>query len=208
MKIFKLTLLALVVTVGAVFANTNPIDGTSGYKIGDKVENFSLKNIDDSMISLDSYSDAKGVIVIFTCNHCPYSKMYEDRIIELDKKYKSKGYPVLAINPNDPNVSSGDDFESMKVRAKDKGFTFPYLFDAKQDVFPKFGATKTPHVFILTKKQKDFIVSYIGAIDDSARDESSVDEKYVEDAVDNLLAGEPLEKTETKAIGCSIKVAK
>jgi len=207
MKLLKVTLVLLVFTFSSVFAN-NDNPPVAGYKIGDIVEDFSLKNIDGKIMSLKDFKDKKGIILIFTCNRCPYSKMYEDRIIELDKKYKSKGYPVLAINPNDPSVSIGDDFESMKVRAKEKGFTFPYLFDDKQSVYPKFGATKTPHVFILSKKDKDFAISYIGAIDDSARDESSVGEKYVEDAVDNLLAGKPLEKTETKAIGCSIKVAK
>ena len=204
MKLLKL--IVFIFTISTLSAKTNPIDG--GYKIGDVVKDFSLKNIDDNMMSLKDFDKAKGIILIFTCNHCPYSKMYEDRIIALDKKYKSKGYPVLAINPNDPKISSGDDFESMKVRAKDKGFTFPYLFDEKQNVYPEFGATKTPHVFILSKKSNDFVVSYIGAIDDSARDANAVSEKFVEDAVDNLLAGKPLKKTETKAIGCSIKVAK
>jgi len=206
MKFLKTTIVLLTLTVGTLFAGTgNPGEG---YNIGDKVENFSLKNIDDTTVSLADYKDAKGVILIFTCNHCPYSKMYEDRIIALDKKYKEKGYPVVAINPNDPNVSYGDDFESMKVRAEQKGFTFPYLFDEKQDVFPKFGATRTPHVFILSKKDSDFVLSYIGAIDDNARDANGVSEMYVADAVDNLLAGKTLEKTKTKAIGCSIKVAK
>ncbi len=207
MKKIKLVIALFALTLTTVFANTDnpPIES---YKIGDKVSDFTLKNIDDKMVSLSDYKAGKGVVLIFTCNHCPYSKMYEDRIIELDKKYKEKGYPVVAVNPNDPGVSAGDDFDSMKDRAKQKGFTFPYLFDADQNVYPKFGATKTPHVFILNKKGDDFVLSYIGAIDDNARDASSVSEKYVENALDNLLAGKALEKTETKAIGCSIKVAK
>ena len=207
MKTLKTTLLLVVLTVSTAFAFNNP-HPIHGYKIGDLVEDFSLKNIDDKSISLKDFKDAKGIVVVFTCNHCPYSKMYEDRIIALDKKYKTKGYPVVAINPNDPSVSIGDDFESMKVRAKEKGFTFPYLFDAKQSVYPKFGATKTPHVFILKKETKGFVLNYIGAIDDNARNASGVSEKFAEDAIDNLLAGKALEKTETKAIGCSIKVAR
>ncbi|PQJ82051.1 thioredoxin family protein [Polaribacter glomeratus] len=177
---------------------------TDGYKVGDKIENFKLKNIDDKMVSLSDYKAAKGFIIIFTCNMCPYSVANEDRIIALDAKYKTKGYPVIAINPNDPNVSTGDGFEDMKVRAAEKRFTFPYLFDAKQDVFPKFGALKTPHVYIVTKNTMK--VEYIGAIDNSSKNADAVTEKYVEDAVDALLVGKKPEKTETRAIGCSIKV--
>ena len=175
------------------------------YTIGDKAEDFSLRNVDGKMVSLADYKEAKGFIVIFTCNTCPYSVANEDRIIELDKKYKSKGFPVIAINPNNPEASSGDSFELMKARAAEKGFTFPYLLDEGQEVYPKYGATKTPHVFVLEKENKDLIVKYIGAIDDSARDASSVRKKYVENAVDALLADQPIEMVSTKAIGCGIK---
>lgn len=206
MKTFKSVLVVAVVLLTVAFTVKT---AESGYQVGDKVDGFKLKNIDNSMVSLSDYNDAKGVIVVFTCNHCPYSKMYEDRIIALDKKYKEKGFPVVAINPNDPAVSAGDDFESMKERAKSKGFTFPYLFDDGQKVYPKFGATRTPHVFVLNKEKADnFVVSYIGAIDNNARDAASADEFYVEDAVNNLLAGKKPATTSTKAIGCSIKVAK
>lgn len=204
MKALKSILVLAILAVTVAFTTKSK----GGYAIGDKVDNFTLKNIDGKMVSLNDYKGDKGVILVFTCNHCPYSKMYEDRIIALDKKYKSKGYPVVAINPNDPAVSNGDDFESMKKRAKSKGFTFPYLFDDGQKVFPKFGATRTPHVFILKNEKKNFILSYIGAIDDNARDAANANELYVENAVDDLLAGKSPRKTETKAIGCSIKVAK
>lgn len=204
MKALKSIFVLAIVAVTVAFTTK----AKDAYQIGDKVNNFTLKNIDGKMVSLNDYKDQQGVIVVFTCNHCPYSKMYEDRIIALDKKYKSKGYPVVAINPNDPAVSQGDDFDSMKERAKSKGFTFPYLFDDGQKVFPKFGATRTPHVFILKNEKKNFVLSYIGAIDDNARDASSANELYVENAVDDLLAGKSPRKTETKAIGCSIKVAK
>lgn len=176
----------------------------NGYKIGDTIEDFSLKNIDDKMVKLSDYKKAKGFIIIFTCNMCPYSVANEDRINALDAKYKSKGFPIIAINPNDPKASKGDGFEDMKVRAKEKGFTFPYLFDEGQKVYPKFGASKTPHVFIVSKKSMK--VEYIGAIDNSSKNPDAVTEKYVENAVDALLAGKKIEKTETKAIGCTIKV--
>lgn len=175
-----------------------------GYKVGDTIEDFTLKNIDDKMVSLSNYQGAKGFIIIFTCNMCPYSVANEDRIIALDAKYKSKGYPVISINPNDPKVSIGDSFEDMKVRAAEKGFTFPYLFDEGQKVFPKFGASKTPHVYIVNALAMK--VEYIGAIDNSSRNPDAVSEKYVENVIDALLAGKKPTKTETRAIGCSIKV--
>jgi len=204
MKVLKSVLLVLVFVVATAFTLDHE---KSGYKIGDVVTDFSLKNVDESQVSLSSLKKAKGAIVVFTCNHCPYSKMYENRIIALDKKYKDLGYPVVAINPNDPSADGGlgDDFESMQQRAEIKGFTFPYLFDEGQKVYPKFGATKTPHVFILKKEKENFILKYIGAVDDNARNEKAVNEKYVENAVDDLLAGKVLTTTETKAIGCSIK---
>lgn len=176
----------------------------NGYKVGDTIEDFSLKNVDGKMVSLSDYKNAKGFIIIFTCNMCPYSVANEDRINALDAKYKSKGFPVIAINPNDPKASKGDGFEDMIFRAKEKSFSFPYLFDEGQKVYPKFGASKTPHVFIVNKKGMK--VEYIGAIDNSSKNPDAVTEKYVENAVDALLAGKKIEKTETRAIGCTIKV--
>lgn len=177
----------------------------TGYSIGDIATDFKLKNIDDTYVSLTNFPEAKGYIVVFTCNHCPYSVAYEDRIIALDQKYKDKGYPVIAINPNNPKVYSEDDFTNMKIRAKDKGFTFPYLVDEGQQIYPQYGATKTPHVYILEKTQKGNRVRYIGTIDDNYKNASSVTKKYVEEAVDALLKGEKVPVEVTKAIGCSIK---
>ena len=177
----------------------------NGYKIGDKVADFSLKNIDESMVSLKGLENSKGAIITFTCNHCPYAKLYEDRIVELDKKFKSKGYPVVAINPNDFKKQPDDSFENMQIRAKEKGFTFPYLIDETQDVAKAFGATKTPHVYIVQKKGSEFLLKYIGAIDDNPQSADDIDEKYVEDAVNALLAGKNPPKNNTRAIGCTIK---
>lgn len=180
----------------------------SGYEVGDKAKDFKLKNVDGNMVSLADYKDAKGFIVIFTCNHCPYSVAYEDRIISLDKKYKAKGFPVVAINPNDPAIQPQDSYEKMQERAKEKGFTFPYLLDEGQMVFPEYGATRTPHVFLLEKESDDLIVRYIGAIDNNHTDASEADEKYVDEAVNALLKGDSPEVDFTKAIGCSIKKQK
>lgn len=176
-----------------------------GYKVGDKAIDFKLKNVNDKMVSLADYKEAKGFIVIFTCNHCPFSKKYEDRINALDKKYKDKGYPVIAINPNDAAVHQIDDFEGMKKRAKEKNFSFPYLHDETQTTAAAYGAKMTPHVFILKKEADAAVVKYIGAIDDNSDNEKEVKEKYVENAVDALLAGKPVNPDFTKALGCTIK---
>ncbi len=133
---------------------------------------------------------------------------YEDRIVALDKEFKAKGFPVVAINPNDPVQYPEDSYENMKVRAKEKGFTFPYLFDEKQEIFPVYGATKTPHVYLLRNENGKFKVAYIGAIDNSSKDASLATEKYLESALNNLLAGKSPDPAETKAIGCSIKAKK
>ena len=177
-----------------------------GYGIGDVAEDFSLKNIDGNMVSLADYNDAKGFIVTFTCNTCPFAVMYEDRLQALNEKYASLGYPVIAIMPNDTNVKPGDALPEMKKRAEEKGFTFPYLIDEGQKIYPKYGATKTPHVYVLEKTKKGNVVKYIGAIDDNHRDASAVKVKFVENAVDALLSGKDVEQAETKAIGCGIKV--
>ncbi|MCF8378332.1 MAG: thioredoxin family protein [Bacteroidales bacterium] len=176
-----------------------------GYQIGDKATDFKLKNIDGKMVSLADYSNAKGFIVIFTCNHCPYAIAYEDRIIELDKKYKKLGYPVIAINPNDPAVQPQDSYDKMKERAEAKRFPFPYLFDEGQKVYPQYGATRTPHVYVLNKAGNELIVEYIGTIDDNYSDESKVKETYLANALDAIIVGNKPDPDFTKAIGCSIK---
>ncbi|MBC5833546.1 thioredoxin family protein [Flavobacterium sp. F372] len=178
---------------------------TSGYQPGDKATDFKLKSVDGKMYSMSDYKDAKGFIVVFTCNHCPFAVKYEDRVIELAKKYKSKGYILLAINPNDPAAAPDDSYDLMKVRAKEKGFTFPYLFDEGQKIYPQYGATKTPHVFLL---DKNLIVKYIGAIDDNVEDASAVKEHYLENAIAELEKGKDPTVPVTKAIGCTIKVKK
>ena len=201
-----LVVIVLVIAVSAFAIDKVKVsDADVGYGIGDIATDFELKNVDDTMVSLKDYKDAKGFIVIFTCNHCPYSVAYEDRIIELDKKYRSKGYPVIAVNPNNPKLYPDDSFDNMKIRAKEKGFTFPYLIDDGQKIYPQYGATKTPHVYILEKTERGNIVKYIGAIDNNYKDSAAADKKYVEDAVDALLKQEKVPVETTKAIGCSIK---
>lgn len=194
-------ILSLVMAL-AVFTSAAPIEG--GYQVGDKVADFKLKNVDGKMVGLSDFKDAKGVIVIFDCNTCPYSKAYNERIMELNDKYASLGYPVVAINPNAAQ-SAGDSYDKNVSQAKEKGYKFPYLTDEAQEVTRAFGATNTPHVFVVQRNGKDFKLAYIGAIDDSAKDASAVKTKYVETAIDELLAGKSVTSTKTKAIGCSIK---
>ncbi len=178
---------------------------SQAYKIGDEVKDFSLKNIDSKMIGMKDYADAKGFIVIFTCNHCPFSKAYEQRIMDLDVKFRPLGYPVIAINSNDPKIVPDDSFDNMVTTATTKGYTFPYLFDETQEVAKAFGATKTPHVFIVNKQTDKLILEYMGGIDNNADDATKADKKYAEDAVNNLIAGKAVETKETKALGCTIK---
>jgi peroxiredoxin len=207
----KKLLIAAILISGLIISAFTTIDNKDkepqAYKVGDIASDFKLKNVDDKFVSLSDFK-AKGYIVIFTCNHCPFSIAYEDRIIALDKKYKTKGYPVIAINPNDPEVQPKDSFEAMKIRAKEKGFTFPYLFDEGQKVYPVYGATKTPHVFLLKRTAKGNEVAYIGAIDDNHEDEKDVKVKYLENAIDALMKGEKPSPDVTKAIGCTIKTKK
>lgn len=176
----------------------------SGYEIGDVATDFRLKNVDGKMVSLADYKSAKGFIVVFDCNTCPYSKAYNSRIIALSKKY-SKDYPLIAINANAAELSPGDSFDEMKKYSRNKGYDFPYLLDETQEIARAYGATNTPHVFILTKDQKVLKVAYIGAIDNNSRDASLVTKRYVEDAVEALLAGKPVATPKTRAIGCGIK---
>jgi peroxiredoxin len=199
--IFSLTLTLIAFLACAPF-QSSPYPSL---KIGDEATDFKLKNVDGKLVSMTSYPDAKGFIVVFTCNHCPYAKAYESRLLALDKKYKAKGYPVIAINPNDPAITPDDSYEKMIENHKEKGFTFPYLFDETQETAKAYGAAKTPHVYILTKNESKYIVQYIGAIDNNYKSESEVTEKYVENAIESLVKGEKIKVTETKAIGCTIK---
>lgn len=197
-------MIVLIVLFFTTLFTTNP-PVASGYKPGDKATDFKLKSVDGKMYSMADYKDAKGFIVVFTCNHCPFAVKYEDRIIDLAKKYESKGYILLAINPNDPEAQPLDSYDLMKVRAKEKGFTFPYLFDEGQKIYPQYGATKTPHVFLL---DKNLVVKYIGAIDDNVEDASAVKVKYLENAIAALDKNQTPSPETTKAIGCSIKTKK
>ncbi len=200
MKTIKFGFFAVVTALVAFFSSS------MAYNVGDVVADFKLKNIDGKMVSLANYkADAKGYIIVFTCNHCPYSKAYDDRLLALDKKYAALGYSLIAINPTDATANDEDSYENMQAKAKEKGFTFPYLVDENQGVAKAFSATKTPYTVVVKKEGDKFLVQYIGAIDDNPQDATGVSKRYVEEAVGNLLAGKPVMTTTTRSVGCSIK---
>lgn len=201
-----ITMKTLVVLLFGILVSSNSIiTSKSGYDVGDYATDFNLKNVDGNIVSLSDYDDAKGFIVAFTCNACPYAVMYEDRIIGLHKKYAEKGYPVVAINPNCPDRQPADSYSEMQNRAKDKAFPFAYLVDETQDITKEYGASNTPHLYVLNKEKGKFKVMYIGAIDNNAKDASKVSRRYVDDAIDQIINGEVVKESKTKAVGCGIK---
>jgi peroxiredoxin len=213
MKIYvwlSLVLLSGVAAVPATNSLKNNINHasllqTSGYRIGDAVNNFSLKSTSGGTVSLNDYANAKGVIVVFTSNHCPFAKAYEDRIIALHNKFASQNFPVIAINPSDPATQQDDTLDKMKERATSKNYPHPYLADDFQQTAKAFGVARTPQAYVLQRTGSKFVVKYIGMIDDNPQDPSGANKFYVEDAVSNLLGDKPVVTTTTKPIGCAIK---
>lgn len=184
----------LLAVFGTAFIITG-ITGTKELNIGAKAPDFSLPDVDGKMISPNSFKDANGYIVIFTCNDCPYAKAYQDRIAELHNDFAPKGFPVIAINTSDSK-------EAIITRAKEKNYPFSYLHDESQDITRAYGATKTPHAFVLDKNKS---VAYVGAIDNNYKEAGAADQKYIRDAVEALLSNKKVKITNTKAIGCTIK---
>ena len=181
---------------------TETLKEMKGYKIGEVATDFKLKNVDGNLFSLSDIKGAKGYIVVFTCNECPFAKMYEDRLIALHNEYAPKGYSVITINTNVSETNEKESFEAMQKRAKEKNFPYVYLEDKGQKIFPQYGALRTPHVFLL---DKEFKVQYIGTIDDNARSAKDVKVKYVENAIQALENGTKPNPDFTKAIGCPVK---
>lgn len=161
-----------------------------------------MKGVDGKELNLKSVVQPAGTLVVFTCNHCPFAKMWESRIIELGNAYAAKGIGVVAINANDPTVAADDSFEAMQVRAKEKGMTFPYVVDATSNVARAFGATKTPEAFLFDKRGK---LVYHGAVDDNGQEPSKVENAYLKLALEAVVNGKDVAVKETKSIGCGIK---
>ena len=196
-----LPMVALLLAV-ALMSTRNASDG---YKVGDTVQDFKLKNVDGKTVSLADKKDVKGYIIAFTCNTCPVAKAYESRIVALNEQFAPKGYPVLAIQSNDAQLSPGDSYSAMQERAKSKSYSFPYLYDESQTVAKSFGATNTPFMCVVKKVGYQYRVAYIGAIDNNQRDAAAADKKYVAEAVNELLAGKTVTTPSARAIGCGIK---
>jgi len=195
----KIVFLSVIALLTAVASADGP------YKPGDSASDFALRDVDGNSISLSQFGSAKGFILVFTCNTCPMSKKYEDRIIALHEEFSKKGFPVVAINSNDKTVSPGDSYEEMKKLATKKNYKFEYLYDENQEIAKRFGATNTPHVYVISKEDEQLTVEYVGAIDNNADNGMAADKKYVAETVNDLLTGTKPEVTATKAVGCSIK---
>jgi len=171
-------------------------------KIGDPLPPFRLPGTDGRSYGPEDFRDKKTLVVIFSCNHCPTVQAYEDRMVALQREFGPKGVQLLAINPNDDQGYPEDSFENMVERAKAKGFNFPYLRDASQEVARTYGADHTPHIFVFGPERK---LAYTGKIDDDWKDPSRVTRRHLAEALDALLSGRTVEEPETHAIGCSIK---
>ncbi|MBI3552199.1 MAG: thioredoxin family protein [Elusimicrobia bacterium] len=163
---------------------------------------FSLKATDGKTYALKDFSPAKALVVIFSCNHCPYVVAYEDRMIAIQKDYAAKGARFAVINSNDAVNYPDDSFPEMVKRAKAKGFNFPYLFDESQSVAKAYGATNTPHLFVFDAQRK---LAYTGKIDDNWENANAAKQQYLRDALDDLSAGKAPRVAQTHAIGCTIK---
>jgi peroxiredoxin len=173
-------------------------------KSGEKAPGFELPGVDGKTHSLAALKGAKATVVVFSCNHCPYVVLNEDRLIAIARDYAEKGVAFAAINANDAGNYPEDSFPEMKKRAAEKNFPFPYLRDESQDIARAFDATRTPHLFVL---DKDLRLAYTGAVDDdnNYKTRKNVEKPYLRDALDDLIAGRPVRTPETHAIGCTIK---
>ncbi|MBI3619134.1 thioredoxin family protein [Candidatus Peregrinibacteria bacterium] len=176
-------------------------DNSSALSIGDAMPSFTLPSVDDSMVDSATLS-ADVLVVIFTCNHCPYAQAYEDRIVELAKKFQAKGVQFILVNSNDATNYPDDSFENMKLRAKEKGYFFPYCVDETQEVAKAYGALCTPHCFVFDHDRK---LRYKGRVDDNWKEPSGVKEHNLHDAIASLIEGKTPPTSEANAIGCSIK---
>ena len=172
--------------------------------IGSQMPNtdYLLNDISGNQITLNEIKGENGTLIIFSCNTCPWVIRWEDRYVEIANSYLKKGIGMIAINSNVARFNGDDSLYKMKKHAKEKKYNFPYAQDPKAKLAYAFGATKTPHVYLFN--DKDNLV-YRGAIDDNARDGDAVEESFLSNAIDQLLAGRKIKKTTSKAIGCSIK---
>ena len=195
--------LTLVTPLGTVFLLAASQFGLA-LAIGDRAPaaDVKMRSVDGRELSFTEVAGAKGTLVIFSCNHCPWVKAWEGRIAELGNAYQAKGFGVIVVNPNDPATYPEDSFQVMQERAKERGFQFPYVVDATSGVARAFGATRTPEAFLFDAAG---VLVYHGAIDDNAEDAAKVAKHFLRDALEAVGAKAKPAVAETKAIGCSIK---
>jgi len=195
----NLIYVVLTIAIFNVFAFIPP---SPGYQVGDVAADFSAKDVSGKWVSTKDFEGVKGYVIVFTCNTCPVAQKYEDRINQLAKKLDDASWPLIAINSNDKSMSPGDAYDKMQSRAKSKNYSFPYLYDESQSIVNAFGATKTPHFYVLDANKK---VRYIGALDDNGEDEDGVKMRYVENAINSIEKNQDPNPSFTRAFGCSIK---
>ena len=174
----------------------------SNIKLNEPYINFLLPSTDGNDVSLDMASLGEYKLVIFSCNHCPYAQAWEDRIINIQKKYKSSGLSTIMISSNDAEKYPEDNFTKMKERHSEKKFNFSYLYDETQEVAKMYGAERTPEVFLFNELG---LLKYQGTIDDNYEDENNVNKKYLEDAIESIIQGKDPEISSTEPVGCTIK---
>ena len=205
MKRIKLILpLLMLFSLGFISPQTVD-DDEEGYSVGSTVKDFKLRNVDGRMVSLNHFTHARGFIVIFTSNTCPIVKLYEERIIQLHRDFAPLGYPVIAINSNSAEKYPKESLDHMAERHREKKYPFPYLQDKTQEVAKQFGASRTPHTFVLKREEGKMEVVYIGAIDDKVQKPNEVGRQFVREAINRMIRGKRIRKTETRAVGCTIK---
>lgn len=171
-------------------------------RIGTKAHPFRLKGVDEKLYSLDDFSDKKVLCIVFFCNHCPYVQAVQDRINQIAKDYAGKSFALVAINPNDELSYPEDSFENMKVRAKEKGFVFPYLRDETQEVARAYDAVCTPDIYVYDRNR---VLKYRGRLDDNWKEEEKVTRKELRMAIDRLLEDKEIDFEMIPSMGCSIK---
>ena len=196
MKLKQKTGMAMIAVLAAVLP-VNALDLGDSMPDGD----VAMENVDGSTVTIGDVKVEKGTLIIFTCNNCPFVKAWQKEMVTIGNEYQKKKFGVIFINPNDPAVK-GDTLEGMQKLSKAEGYEFPYVVDATSDVARNFGAAKTPDVFLFDANGK---LAYKGAVSEGGRKPVDGGESYLKDALDALLAGNPVENPETKAVGCSIK---
>jgi peroxiredoxin len=176
----------------------------AGLAIGDAapMTDVKMKNVDGRELTIGGVKGAKGTLVVFSCNHCPWAKAWEGRIVELGNAYPKRGIGVIVINSNDPTAYEEDAYPAMQQRARQRGMKYPYVVDATSGVARAYGATRTPEAFLFDAKGR---LVYHGTVDDNAHEPDKVAHRYLRDALEAVVAGQELTVKETKALGCSIK---